>query len=526
MKKQNVERKVMKILLVMVIFLGLGASSSYAQGGVVNLLPNGGLERGGWGFSGPIENVQVVSALVGAAVPDRPVEGNYCYYIENTKTEGETAVWKLQIKPVTPGQQVTLKKGKIYTASAFLKSKSGKLQTRVVLEHRDETTLLWPTLAGGDDLDITEEWTELHLTTGVLPKDLDVQFGFHFGGRIGAFWIDDVKIYEGEYVPSTIGRSKQAGTPKAASGEKQVTNSIGMKLTLIPAGEFKMGSGESSEATVALLNKTYPDNPLPADFFRNEHPQHPVRITKPFYLGTYHVTLGQFRQFVADTKYVTDAEKGTRPGATNWDPDTKEVGQLKFVFNKKGSWRNAGFEQTDEHPVVNVSWNDAVAFCKWLSKKEGKTYRLPTEAEWEYACRAGTTTRYYSGDDFEALVTVANVADAALKVKFPDQKGTLKASDGYAFTSPVGSFKPNAFGLYDMHGNAWQWCADFYGSQYYAASPADDPTGPESGDRGGNRVIRGGSWEFRGMSTRSAKRRGFGPDGPFSFIGFRVAMSQ
>ena len=97
-----------------------------------------------------------------------------------------------------------------------------------------------------------------------------------------------------------------------------------------------------------------------------------------------------------------------------------------------------GFEQTDEHPVVNVSWNDAVACCKWLSRKEGKTYRLPTEAEWEYACRAGTTTRYYSGDDPETLAKVGNVADAMLKAKMPDANQTIKASDGYVFTSPVG----------------------------------------------------------------------------------------
>ena len=147
-----------------------------------------------------------------------------------------------------------------------------------------------------------------------------------------------------------------------------------------------------------------------------------------------------------------------------------EPRKKEFDFNEKYSWRNTGFEQTDEHPVVNVSWNDAVAFCKWLSKKEGKTYRLPTEAEWEYACRAGTTTRYYSGDDPETLAKVGNVADAALKAKFPDWKYTIKASDGYVFTAPVGKFKPNAFGLYDMHGNAWQWCADWYGEEYYCAS--------------------------------------------------------
>ena len=99
--------------------------------------------------------------------------------------------------------------------------------------------------------------------------------------------------------------------------------------------------------------------------------------------------------------------------------------------------------------MVYLSWNDAAAFCKWLSKKEGKTYRLPTEAEWEYACRAGTTTRYYSGDDPETLAKVGNVADATAKAKFPDWKYTIKASDGYVFTAPEGKFKPNAFGLFD-----------------------------------------------------------------------------
>ena len=180
-----------------------------------------------------------------------------------------------------------------------------------------------------------------------------------------------------------------------ADGAKEIINSIGMKLTLVPSGEFMMGSGESAEETAAFFNKTYGEGLLKADFFQ-EHPQHRVRITKPFYLGTYHVTRGQFRQFVADTSYKTDAEKAENPGAYVWDPDRKV-----FSLDEKYSWRNAGFEQTDEHPVVCVSWNDAAAFCQWLSKKEGKAYRLPTEAEWEYACRAGTTTRYSSGDDPE-----------------------------------------------------------------------------------------------------------------------------
>jgi formylglycine-generating enzyme required for sulfatase activity len=299
---------------------------------------------------------------------------------------------------------------------------------------------------------------------------------------------------------------------------KQITNSIGMKLTLIPSGEFKMGSKESVEETAAFFNKTYGEDLVNADRLKNEHPQHRVRITKPFYLGTYHVTRGQFRQFVKDSGYKTDAEKGERPGALGWDPDEKQ-----FRFNEKYSWRNTGFEQTDEHPVVNVSWNDAVAFCEWLSKREGKTNRLPTEAEWEYACRTGTTTRYYSGDDPEMLAKVGNVADAAAKAKFAYWKYTIKTSDGYAFTAPVGEFKPNSFGLSDMHGNAEQWCADRYDAKYYVASPVDDPTGPESG---GNRVSRGGGWCGGPDLARSAVRNWAAPHARDFMKGFRVARTQ
>ena len=294
---------------------------------------------------------------------------------------------------------------------------------------------------------------------------------------------------------------------------------VKIELTLIPAGEFKMGIAESADAAAGFFEKTYGEVwPAQADSFKDEHPRHRVRITKPFYLGTYHVTRGQFRQFVKDSGYKTDAEKAKR--GWGWDPDKKASG-----FSAKYSWRNAGFEQTDEHPVVNVSWNDAVAFCKWLSRREGKTYRLPTEAEWEYACRAGTTTRYYSGDDPETLAKVANVADASLRAMFPDwDECMIKASDGYVFTSPVGKFKPNAFGLYDMHGNAWQWCSDWFGGEYYAASPADDPTGPDAGE---HRVCRGGSWCDWPSCARSAVRvsnpPGGGGDDRF---GFRVARTQ
>jgi formylglycine-generating enzyme len=317
--------------------------------------------------------------------------------------------------------------------------------------------------------------------------------------------------------PAGFVESAAAAEPKPDT-TRQITNSIGMKLTLIPSGEFMMGSGESAEATAAFFNKTYGENGLNANKFRDALPQHRVRITRPFYLGTYHVTRGQFREFIADMHYKTDAEKRDPQGAVGWNPDTN-----KFRFDKKYSWRDAGFEQTDEHPVVNVSWNDAAAFSAWLSKKEGKTYRLPTEAEWEYACRAGTTTRYHSGDDPETLAMVGNVGDAAFKAKFPDYKYTIKASDGYVFTAPVGRFLPNAFGLYDMHGNASQWCADWHGAEYYAASPVDDPRGPDSGTE---RECRGGSWGDGPHFNRSADRGGVIPFNRNNLTGFRVARTQ
>jgi formylglycine-generating enzyme required for sulfatase activity len=293
---------------------------------------------------------------------------------------------------------------------------------------------------------------------------------------------------------------------------------VKMEMVLIPPGEFKMGSDESAEETAAFFEKKYGFESLSRVPFENEYPQHRVRITKTFYLGTYHVTRGQFRQFVKDSGYKTDAEKSKGLGASGGNSKKEE-----FDFSMDHSWQNAGFEQTDEHPVVNVSWNDAVAFCKWLSKKEGKTYRLPTEAEWEYACRAGTTTRYYNGDDPETLAKVANVPDATLKAKFPDlSRSTIKASDGYVFTAPVGQFKPNAFGLYDMHGNAEQWCADQYGRDYYGKSPADDPKGPDAEYL---RVLRGGSWIGFPGYCRSATRRGNSPDFRLYDTGFRVART-
>jgi len=273
-----------------------------------------------------------------------------------------------------------------------------------------------------------------------------------------------------------------------------------MKLVLIPAGEFLMGSPETE---LENADKHEAD----------ESPQHRVRITKPFYLGSHEVTRRQFAQFVAAESYRTEAERDGQGGY-----GLNAAGNLEQ--KPEYTWRNLGFQQDDDHPVVNVSWNDAVAYCEWLSGKEGKTYRLPTEAEWEYACRAGTTTKYYHGSDPEGLATIGNVADGTLKAKHP-RLTAIDSRDGYVHTAPVGRFKPNAWGLYDLHGNVREWCGDWYGEKYYGETPLSDPSGPFTGS---DRVLRGGSWLLSPAYCRSAYRNWDTPAFRSFILGFRVAL--
>jgi formylglycine-generating enzyme required for sulfatase activity len=264
-----------------------------------------------------------------------------------------------------------------------------------------------------------------------------------------------------------------------------ITNSIGMKLVLIPAGEFMMGSPESEKGR------------------HNDEPQHRVRITKPFYLGQYPVTLGQFLTFYHDANYKLETERDGKG----------DFGTATNMKNTKRPWA-PGFENGNDHPVVFVSWNDAVAFCEWLSRKEGRSYRLPTEAQWEYACRAGTTTPFNFG-------SVLNGHQANCNGNYP--YGTKEKGPYLERTSSVGSYRPNAFGLYDMHGNVWQWCADWYDwydSRYYGKSATDDPTGPDTGSA---RVKRGGSWADHAITCRSAKRGDDRPGFRIYELGFRVA---
>ena len=283
-----------------------------------------------------------------------------------------------------------------------------------------------------------------------------------------------------------------------------------------------MGSDES----VASLQKAFPlMERRRLEDLSDEAPVHRVRITKDFFMGRTEVTVGQFRQFLAASHYVPESiADGT--GGYGYNPKYVPIrgarGEQFEGRDPRYSWSNPGFAQTDAHPVVNVTWNDAQAMASWLSKTEGRRYRLPTEAEWEYAARAGTRSRYQNGDDPEGLTEVANVFDAAARPLWPAFAAqALKSDDGYAFTAPVASFAPNAFGLYDMHGNAWEWTSDLHDEHYYAQSPVDDPQGPSVGSV---YVRRGGSWHSWPLYVRSSYRNWNSPETRYTLVGIRLLM--
>jgi formylglycine-generating enzyme required for sulfatase activity len=253
-----------------------------------------------------------------------------------------------------------------------------------------------------------------------------------------------------------------------------------------------------------------------------EQSWHPVRIIQPFYLAVHEVTVGQFRQFVESAKYNLEAERPRSMGTTTgWDRVKKE-----FVKDPRYTWDNPGFPQADDEPVVNVSWNDARAFCDWLTNNDpsGFSFRLPKEAEWEYACRAGSTTLFAHGNGPEGLVAVANVVDESTKRKIPTWKSTIEGDDGHEFTAPVGwSKKPNTWGLYDMIGNVWEWCQDRDDPGYDREPPADPPDPKASASF---RVFRGGGWSSDAGGCRPASRRVYPPENRYCYVGFRVAATK
>ena len=243
--------------------------------------------------------------------------------------------------------------------------------------------------------------------------------------------------------------------------------------------------------------------------FSNQKPVHRVTI-KSFQMSKYEVTKAEFAAFIKATGYRTDAEKnaggdkgclGYSNGNWNWQPGT--------------SWRDPVFKQRDGGPVVCISWNDAKAYIKWLKGESGKNYRLPTESEWEYAARAGSDTQYPWGN--QASHEYANYG------KDKCCGGLAQGRDRWEYTSPVGSFASNAFGLHDMHGNVWEWTDDCWNGSYQGAPT--DGSAWNSGDCG-RRVLRGGSWDDKPKGVRSAYRHWDHVDDRGNYIGFRLVLSR
>jgi formylglycine-generating enzyme required for sulfatase activity len=290
--------------------------------------------------------------------------------------------------------------------------------------------------------------------------------------------------------PATVASEKTATSTATAP---RFTNSLGMTMVRIEPGEFLMGTSNAQVDWLVdpLFGRKRED-------YADEQPQHPVKITRPFYLAAHEVTVGQFRRFVEASGYETEAESSGE-------------GSYRFVGNAlkkdpKINWRNPGFPQVDDYPVVCVSYNDAVALIEWLNAREkgqARTYRLPTEAEWEYACRAGGKGVYGAGDDRASLGRVA---------WFYENSGGA--------THPVGQKEKNAFGLYDMLGNASEWCDDWYDPQFYQSSSQEDP---HNRARTGRRDIRGAAWIDGSRHVRAAYRRHDVPSARISDLGFRCA---
>lgn len=297
-------------------------------------------------------------------------------------------------------------------------------------------------------------------------------------------------------------------------------NSLGMLFVRVPAGLFQMGG----VPPVDTLAKIYPqlERKRLTDL-TDETPAHEVRIRRAFYLGQHEVTVGQFQRFLELSGYQPESEADGTGGYgynAQYDPATTARGDAFEGRDTRYSWRNPGFAQRGDHPVVNVTWNDAQALAQWLSRTEGHSYRLPTEAEWEYACRAGTQTLYPHGDDPQGLVKVANTFDQAAAPLWPRwTQQALAGNDGHAFTAPVGSYAPNAFGLYDMLGNAWEWVSDWHDDTYYAHAPQDDPQGPSTGNV---RVRRGGSWHTWSLYARCGYRNWNTPQTRYTLVGMRL----
>jgi formylglycine-generating enzyme required for sulfatase activity len=290
--------------------------------------------------------------------------------------------------------------------------------------------------------------------------------------------------------------------------------------------------------TVEKLMAAFPGLKSDAEI-ATEEPAHLVEISRPFYIGTTHVTVSQYRTYVRDAAIQTPENESHAivPFPAGWKEEDRPWVKLNFPASdeiielspegsgwgrrKGATWVNVGFPQTDSDPVVNVSWCDAIDFCRWLSKRHrGSEFRLPSEAEWEYACRAGKQGLFFWGDDVQRASVYCNGADDVLAQALQRSDDLFPGNSGYLNTSPVKAFKANAWGLFDMLGNASQWCADHADGSAYTKKKVKDPH-VMIGDR---RVVRGGNWYRGPQDCRCAARRLRRPAGRSCLTGFRVVM--
>ena len=314
---------------------------------------------------------------------------------------------------------------------------------------------------------------------GAAPKWYRVYRGggWYFAARCSR------SAYRSRQIPA--GRDYTVGFRVVSSIENENISEVDLEMVYIKGGAFTMGSSASENYRDSIETR------------------HQV-ILSDFHMGKFEVTVAQFKAFIDDSGYKTDAEKegwgfimigseGKKKNGVDWKSDVNGNIRLNSDYN---------------HPVIHVSWNDATAYCDWLSSRTGKIYRLPSEAEWEYACRAGTTNLFNTGNNL-------TTSQANYDGNYPynkNAKGEFRQN-----TMSVGSFSFNAWGLYDMHGNVWEWCSDWYGD--YLLEVQTNPQGALSGT---NRVIRGGCWYDSAQNCNSVFRDDLSPFRSSCFTGFRV----